>query len=197
MSRKLVVNTAIPVFNPDNNLLANDHDILFEPAQNLTVNRERCINPVLVDNFFRFLRHGSDDVLKQKLNNFKLSGGNENRCDYLLTKVLYPNWKIRNDIIAFCEGELASMKQELSENSEDTSNMAPVLSERLDPYSVKDRASEMESRFKDVKSLENWVSNQKDVESIIQIRTSSLLGESCGVNADYIKKFEEFIKTHR
>ena len=37
----------------------------------ITVTRERCVDPSLIDSFLRFLRHGSDDIIRQKLNNYR------------------------------------------------------------------------------------------------------------------------------
>ncbi|BAO41976.1 uncharacterized protein YBL107C [Kluyveromyces marxianus DMKU3-1042] len=198
MGSDLIIDTQLPEFDDAAEAGFLHKDILFDPNGKLVINRERCINPKLIDNFFRFLRHGSDDVLKQKLNNNKSATNQDRNCDAVLKSVLYPNWKIRHDIISYCENELNSMQKELNSSSNmDNENQRPIVTERIDPYAVKDMLTEKENRFKDYRILENWISNQKNIESIIQIRTSSVLSEQCGNNRDYIREFENFIKANK
>ncbi|QEU62839.1 Mix23 [Kluyveromyces lactis] len=195
MVAELVINTYLPELEDVSKEKLLRKGITFDPNEKLVLNRERCVNPVLIDNFFRFLRHGSDDVLKQKLNNNKSEGSKDLNCNIFLNQMLYPNWKVRSEVISFCESELKSMKTEVNDKFGSENDSKPLVTERIDPYAVKDIISERESHYKDCSSLETWVNNQKDIERIIQIRTSSILSEQCGNDRDYIQEFQNFIKT--
>ncbi|CDO94377.1 unnamed protein product [Kluyveromyces dobzhanskii CBS 2104] len=195
MVKELVINTHLPELGNVSTAGRVPSGETFNENRNLTLTRERCINPVLIDNFFRFLRHGSDDVLKQKLYNNRSRGDKGVDCNAFLNQMLYPNWKIRSDVISFCESELDSMKTELNDKFGNENDLKPLVTERIDPYAIKDIFSEREDRFKDRTTLENWINNQKDIERIIQIRTSSILSEQCGNDRNYIDEFNKFTKT--
>lgn len=191
---------SLPTLKDDKNLQTGSDAPSFEPSRNLTINRERCIDPTVVDNFLRYLRHGTDDILKLKLNKYRMPTTNtkEEQCDEFLKLELFPNWRIRDSVISFCEEEAKLMKSELDEHLESRQqNGVPIVTERIDPYSVKDRIEQKQAYMRDWESLNNWVESQRKIESIMQIRASSVLSESCGRIKDYLEDFDEFMKTHK
>ncbi|EJS44660.1 YBL107C [Saccharomyces arboricola H-6] len=169
-----------------------------EPAlTGITITREQCVDQSLIDSFLRFLRHGSDDTIRQKLNNYRRApsdGGN--KCKEFLKQELYPNWQIRNNIISFCEKEAAEMKAETDQRSNGTgkSSTDSIIDARLDPYAAREQIEEQESRYKDLNKVRNWVANNRKIEQILTSVTARILRQNCDQNEDYLKQFTQFCK---
>lgn len=164
----------------------------------LTVTRERCLSPSLIDSFFRVLRHGSDDVIKQKLNNTKTNSidSRTSQCKDFIHRELYPSWLVRNRIINFCDREAFELKREIeAKYSTSNADLIPEIDPRIDPYAAREREEQREAHYNDWKRLRNWVQNQREVEKILQIRSNNVLGEVCGHSTDYIEQFKKFSKS--
>lgn len=172
-------------------------------VKHLTVTRERCVNPTLVDSFLRLLRYGSDDNIRQRLSayrSYEQEGPyNERRCDKFLNSELYPNWHSRSRIIDYCTGQLGLMKTELDQKyGQDPATFVKAeVNTRLDPYAARDRAQEQESRYTEYKRLSTWIENQERIESILRTNSSRVLRQNCDQNADYLKNFWEFQQKHQ
>ncbi|QHS71468.1 Mix23p [Saccharomyces paradoxus] len=163
----------------------------------VTVTRERCIDPSLIDSFLRFLRHGSDDIIRQKLNNYRKGSENgKEKCKEFLKQELYPNWQIRSNIISFCEKEAAKMKNETDQqcNNNEKSAVAPIIDARIDPYAARERVEEQEARYKDWTKVVDWVANNRKIEQILTSTTEGILRQNCEQNDDYLKQFAQFCK---
>lgn len=169
-------------------------------VEHLTVTRERCVDPTLVDSFLRLLRYGSDDNIRQRLSayhNYEESGSyNQKKCDKFLAGELYPSWHSRDRIISFCDEQLGRMKTELDQKYGSSSDTLPKaeVDLRLDPYAARDRAQEQEERYKEVKRLTNWIENQQRIESILRNNSNRVLGQICDQNADYLQNFWKFLQ---
>lgn len=163
----------------------------------ITVTRERCVDPSLIDSFLRFLRHGSDDIIRQKLNNYRKGSINgKNKCKEFLKQELYPNWQIRNNIISFCEKEAAEMKNETDQqcgNNKKTT-AEPLIDARIDPYAARERAEKQEAQYKDWTKVTEWVANNRKIEQILTSTTEGILRQNCEQNNDYLKEFTQFCK---
>lgn len=172
-------------------------------VKHLTVTRERCVNPTLVDSFLRLLRYGSDDSMRQRLSayhNYEKEGRyNEKKCDKFLTEELYPNWHSRDRVIGFCNGQLGQMKTELDQRygQDPATFVRAEVDLRLDPYAARDRAQEQEDHYKQWKRLNKWVENQKRIESILRTNSNRVLRQNCDQNADYLEDFWNFQHNHR
>lgn len=171
--------------------------------RHLTVTRERCVDPTLVDSFLRMLRYGSDDSLKQRLSAYyKLEDSSpfkDKKCSKFLSDELYPNWQARDKIINYCRGQLEQMRTELEQKyvQEPSASLKAEVDLRIDPYAAKDRVQEQQNRYKELKRLETWIENQTKVESILLSNSNRALQQNCNQNVNYIKDFWKFDRTSR
>lgn len=175
----------------DGNLNFPDYE---QRTSSLTLNRQRCLDPTLIDSFLRTLRHSSDDVIKQKLNNYNKQTEHQDkskiqRCNIFLNKELYPNWKVRDQIIDYCAGQAEELKIEIDSKAEAQVSDASTVDTRLDPYSQRDKQFQQEQRYKQLDDLNAWVSNNRGIESILRNTSDHILKHNCDQNEDYIKKF--------
>lgn len=189
---ELIVITSLPTL--DSNL----QFINGEPAvEQITLNRDRCVHPMLINSFLTLLRHNSDDIIKQRLNDYAKPNTGfysvEERCASFLESELYPNWATRNKVISFCEQEVIKMKSELDTKQAYTSQSKRAIVEaRLDPYAARDLLDEQIYQFSDLNAVTKWVKNNKGIESILQRNTNVILKQNCNQNLNYIDKFWEF-----
>ncbi|CCD25280.1 Mix23p NDAI_0E04630 [Naumovozyma dairenensis CBS 421] len=165
----------------------------------LVINRKRCIHSTLVDSFLRMLRHSSDDTLRQKINDYSKRDNNGNdisnydKCRVVKNE-LYENWKVRTDIINFCDKESQNLKRELdAKYSNNNSNDKPV-DPRLDPYAARDYQDEQESQYGEYNKMRTWVANNLHIESILQNTSDRILKQNCDQNKDYLKEFQDLLK---
>ncbi|SCV01618.1 LANO_0F12662g1_1 [Lachancea nothofagi CBS 11611] len=166
--------------------------------QTLTMNRERCLNRELVDSFFRTLRHNSDDVIQQKLNNAGKTDrrAKSARCQEFVKQELFPSWDLRLKAVGFCEKEAFALKQELDEKYGATSVSAGQIREaRMDPYAAAERLEAKESHYAQWKDLNRWIGNQHGIERILQRNAANILARSCDPDTAYFTEFEEFRKS--
>ncbi|CAR28848.1 hypothetical protein ZYGR_0U02060 [Zygosaccharomyces rouxii] len=172
------------------------------PNNRLTVTRERCINPSLIDSFLSSLRHGTDDMIKQRMSTYDRTNGarrfSAGRCDQFLAKELYPNWSTRDQVLGFCENEMNQMKSELLREYGDESSMTKKsqLDSRIDPYASKDQLQERDTHFGKLTRLQTWLDNHKKVESIVRSNSDRVLKNICDENANYLEQFWKFGQEH-
>ncbi|CEP62807.1 Mix23p LALA0_S06e04302g [Lachancea lanzarotensis] len=165
----------------------------------LTLNRERCLSRELVESFFRFLRHNSDDVIRQKLNNTKEKNERaaKTRCKEFVTQDLFPSWDLRLRAIDFCDREASSLKRELDEKYAPDGSHGPVLAARMDPYAAADSVATREAYLRQWSELRRWVDNQRGIEQILQRTGTGVLARACDPDTSYIDEFEKFRKSIR
>ncbi|KAH7579067.1 Mitochondrial intermembrane space cysteine motif-containing protein MIX23 [Nakaseomyces glabratus] len=164
-----------------------------QTTRQLTLNRARCVDPTLIDTFLRNLRHGSDDVIKQKLNNYSKQTEHRNdtrlqKCDSLIHREIYPNWQVRDSIIDFCAAQATQLKHELDQQKS-SEVIRTTVDTRLDPYSVRDLQHEEEKKYKQWNDLNNWVENNRTIEGILRGSSDHFLKQNCDQNVDYLRKF--------
>lgn len=199
MQENHIVVSAPPQISLDSNIVFADDDI---SNNQLTVTRERCLNPSLVDSFLSLLRHGTDDLIKQRMSTYGRAGGNgsfsEEKCDQFLAKELYPNWFARDQVLGFCEDEMKQMSSQLSQEYGDQSSLGqvPRVDSRVDPYAARNQSEERESHFAKVRRLQIWLGNHRQVESILRSNSDRVLKSICDQNANYIKQFWKFQQEH-
>lgn len=182
--------------------LSLDADTVFSRGDRtnnrLTVTRERCINPSLVDSFLSLLRHGTDDVIKQRMSTYERANGaprfSAGKCDQFLSNELYPNWLVRDEVLGFCENEMNQLKSQLLQEygGGSPTNKVPQLDSRIDPYAARDLLEEREMHFGKVARLQTWLDNHKQVESILRSNSDRVLKNICDENANYLQQFWKF-----
>ncbi|CCC70373.1 hypothetical protein NCAS_0E03030 [Naumovozyma castellii] len=159
-----------------------------ESLSQLTINRQRCVNPTLVDSFLRLLRHGSDDVLKQRLNMYSRDE-EMNKCE-VVKEELYENWNIRLDIINFCEEQSRQIKETLDLKYGSNASLSEhKIDPRIDPYAARDQLDSQEAKYAEWKKVKQWVQNNSEIESILQGTSDKILRQKCNQNTDYLKQF--------
>ena len=166
----------------------------------VTVTRARCIDPTLLDSFLRTMRHGSDDIVKQKINNATEKGSTlaakNEKCGEYIKSELYPNWIERSKVIDFCQRQADMMKQELDEKYKSGGNLSePQLNTRLDPYAERDWKFEQEAKYRQWRGIVSWVQNNLQIESILRTTSESILNAKCDANRKYLDDFNEYSKT--
>lgn len=194
MYNELLVEAPYSVINSN---IESLHFIEPPKFQKLVLNREQCVHPVLINSFLRLLRHGSDDIINQKLNKFSNLGSEEKikKCNEFVTNELFQNWGVRSQVINFCSQESKMMKHELDlQYRKDSSkeNMVPEVDPRLDPYGARQQAEEKAEHFRHWSNLENWLKDQQQIEYILKARDNSILRDYCGFNENYIEQFKAF-----
>lgn len=196
MVNSLVVKIPQPIL--DSNLRFSDEVI---ETKEVTVTRQRCINPTVVDSFLRILRHSSDDIIKQRLNDYsrrnKRNSPIKQSCEKFLNDELYPNWRVRNQVIDFCRNESLHMKEELDfVNSQNPGGKnSKEFNLRMDPYAEQDQLEKKQVIYSDWNRLEKWIKNNDEIENILQGTSNRILREICNDNEDYLQKFILFNKS--
>ena len=169
----------------------------------LTVTRQRCLNPSMIDSFLRLMRHGSDDIVRQRINQYTRREATEvpskrERCSEFVQNELYPNWAERMKVLTFCNEQANQLKAELDlkYGGEDNDNAsrdeaARAAAVRLDPYAERDRREEQEAHYAEWRRLKQWVDNNLEVESILRGTTDKVLKQNCDNNEEYLEAFFE------
>ncbi|XP_004182267.2 Mix23p TBLA_0I00890, partial [Henningerozyma blattae CBS 6284] len=190
------ITVKVPQIILDSNLEFGDNDI---EIKELTVTRTKCINPTLVDSFLRLLRHSSDDIIRQRINDYskrsKLNISKQDKCNKFVQEELYPNWKARTDIINYCHQQSIQIKNELdSLSSTKDDNSVEEVNLRIDPYGERDCLEEKRSLYNDWDKLQFWVKNNQEIETILQRTSSRILQQTCDENKEYVKNFLEYCR---
>ncbi|KAH6615361.1 caffeine-induced death protein 2 [Boeremia exigua] len=182
------------------------------PAPGLTP--QFCFNQTALRDFLRISRSTIDDSITQNLNalltpaqrGFDPASTSTRQlgaparsltpahCDEFKTRVLFPSWAVRSDVLDYCAGVATSPDPDdpdsVLRQIEDSKARERVVDERLDPYSA--RYFPQEAR---TESLAMLMRNERAVEKIIRMRTWGLIAERCGSeSADADKAFEQWRK---
>lgn len=102
-------------------------------------------------------------------------------CDVFSTKVLFPTWRTRNDVLEYCAGVATSPDPDDPDHTvrevEDAKARDRVVNERLDPYSARYFPEQTRTD-----RLAAMVKNERMVEQIIRDRTWSVIADRCNLD---------------
>ncbi|KAK5108391.1 hypothetical protein LTR62_008347 [Meristemomyces frigidus] len=158
-----------------------------------------CFDTTALRDFLRLSRGTVDDTIAQNLNALVTPGiqpfdpqSTASRaprlshkrpieaeaCQHFKSKVLFPSWQSRSDVLNYCASVATSPDpndpEHLLRETEDLKARERLVDERLDPYSG--RYFPREAR---TEALAMLIRNERMVESIIRQRTWGLVGERC------------------
>lgn len=92
--------------------------------------------------------------------------------------MLFPSWKARSDVLAYCESIALSPDPEKSEEEPKEADFMKVekpLYDRRDPYMTRSLPRETQ-----MDRLATVVRNERTVERIVRARSWGLVAERCG-----------------
>ncbi|GAB7364383.1 hypothetical protein MBLNU230_g4926t1 [Neophaeotheca triangularis] len=159
-----------------------------------------CFNQTALRDFLRLSRTAVDDTISQNLNALVTPAStpfdpssttsrqprpigsrspiDPTACETFKSRVLFPSWQSRSDVLNYCAGVATSPDPEdpdhVLRQVEDSRARERVVNERLDPYSA--RYFPRDTR---TEALAGLVRNERMVEGIIRARTWGLVGERC------------------
>ena len=156
-------------------------------------------DPDLAADFLRLSRHTVDDTIAQNLNALLTPSSTHfdptstsrtiarpsarrkipaDTCSSFRAQVLFPSWRSRSDVLAYCAAVATSPDPDdpelLVREVEDAKASERIIDERLDPYSA--RYFPREAR---TESLAALIRNERMVEKIVRERTWGVLGDKC------------------
>lgn len=143
-----------------------------------------CVDSSRIRAFLSISRLSTDDSI-----NTHLDGITNDNCDKYFKQVMLPQWDMRNKVIGFCGDYASRLRKEIHEEKKDT----PQFDLRLDPYALKNHQQKIEEKYQKVETIENWVTNEQSVESIIHERSVTVLNQKCYYK-DWYKQFLEYSK---
>ncbi|AMD21240.1 HEL040Cp [Eremothecium sinecaudum] len=161
-------------------------------TQNLVVNRQQCLNPILIDTFLRKSRAAVDSVVDLRLNHLSNSQSNvlDSMCSQYAQMELIPAWETRNQVIDFCATEASSLKKELAPINPSCTpeqNLNDLV--RLNPYAADEQANKLRRHYQDLTNLESWINNQRTIEKVLRSKTLRSLSDVCEPTARQIDDF--------
>lgn len=145
---------------------------------------QNCIAPSRVKAFLVASRSISDDSIRQHLNERNV----KKDCNTYFKDTIVPQWKVRGDVINYCEQY--AQEQRLSIVAVKEENQEFNL--RLDPYALRNHQDEVQERFNQLDSIDQWVKNEQLVEVIIRDQTSDVLNDKCFYD-DWVTKFRDTV----
>jgi len=173
---------------------------MIEPSATPTLTPQFCFSTVALRDFLRISRSAIDDSITQNLNALftpSVAGFDPNStstrsprplssrqispssCKNFKTRVLFPSWQTRTDVLDYCATVAASPDpddpESVSRQIENEKDRIRVVDERLDPYSA--RFFPRETRTERLAAI---IRQEKGVENIVRARSWSLVGERCG-----------------
>lgn len=160
----------------DNSTKSTNHQLTNHPSDILLkasslYTPETCHSSTRIREFLRLSRLASDDSIKEHLNETT-----KEKCDSFFRSQLLPHWSARADLILYCSDEASNLRSQVRLNRA-TSNSNVDLT--LDPYAVKDANQKLKDLFAACEAIENWVSNERLVENIIQEHSADVLNRKC------------------
>ncbi|KAM9922878.1 hypothetical protein OXX59_005549 [Metschnikowia pulcherrima] len=132
---------------------------------------ENCESSSRIRAFLRLSRIATDDTIRQHLNEIGPS-----QCDQYFEQTILPQWRARSEAIQFCSKYAKSLRAE-AQSKETTLHEDYDL--RIDPYAAKNARDYLDDQYARCVSVENWVANETNVESIIREQTASVLSDKC------------------
>lgn len=145
---------------------------------------ENCHSNTRIRAFLRLSRLASDDSIKEHLNETS-----REKCTDFFSQKLLPHWQTRAKLIQFCSDEAAMLRS--SVKLEETT-LSTNVDLTIDPYAAKDAKQKLQDRYADCEAIENWVSNEHNVETIIQKHSADVLNQKCMYH-DWLQDFKTAI----
>ncbi|AGO11435.1 AaceriACR189Cp [[Ashbya] aceris (nom. inval.)] len=160
-------------------------------TRRITVNRDSCINPSLIESFLRELRRTTDSVVDQRTNDLQNAPAQElgTRCVDYVGSTLLPAWRIRGQVIDFCATEASQIRASLQHGGAEARAPAAV-DPTLNPYVTVEEQERHRAHMGDVMKMENWVANQRAIERILQRTTLSRVNSVCGQLDDFASQVQ-------
>ncbi|AAS51415.1 ACR189Cp [Eremothecium gossypii ATCC 10895] len=147
----------------------------------ITINRDGCVNPSLIESFLRELRRTTDNVVNQRTNDLQNAPAQElgARCVDYVGSTLLPAWHIRGQVIDFCATQASQIRASLQLGG-DESHVPAAVDPTVNPYVTVEEQERHRARLGDVMKMENWVANQREIERILQRTTLARVNSVCG-----------------
>lgn len=146
---------------------------------------QNCHSSSRLRAFLRLSRLSSDDTIKEHLNEVS-----KKDCNLYFKEKILPHWKVRAELIDYCFGEAATLRKN-TEKKEET--LLTNVDLRIDPYATKDAKEKLESAFAECLEIENWVNNERKIETIIRAHSADVLNQKC-YYYNWLQAFQEFVK---
>ncbi|WPK25002.1 hypothetical protein PUMCH_002301 [Australozyma saopauloensis] len=170
--RNLEGNNEIPDPSTSTKLL-HDAAELYSP--------EFCHSNSRIRAFLYVSRLASDDSLRVHLNETDAK-----HCALYFESNVLPHWKARAQLLDFCFGEAAKLRKSVKVEEAATAK----VDLRIDPYAVQDATERTLNRFAQCAAIENWVANEREVESIVLKHSLDVLNQKCYFH-DWLRDFRE------
>lgn len=119
---------------------------------------QNCVSPVRIKEFLRNSRALSDDTVREHANGHGTKYFEEH---------IAPEWANREKVVDYC----ANYAQKLRKGISLDDDKMPDFDLRVDPYAVQNYKQKMREKFDTCDSIDNWVANERRVESIIRETT--------------------------
>ncbi|KAG7191855.1 uncharacterized protein KQ657_002644 [Scheffersomyces spartinae] len=153
---------------------------------------DNCKSSTRIRAFLRLSRLATDDTIRQHLNEIQPSACNE----YFQT-VIVPAWKERSHAIEYCS-DYALFLRQTSDSSklEGDNNGHRTESDfdlRTDPYALKNYNEQLQSQYSQCDQIDNWVLNERNIETIIRGLTEEILNQKC-YYGHWIEEFKKSLQ---
>lgn len=166
-------------------------DLLYKPktepqrAPPLLLTPENCQSSSRLRAFLLLSRIAADDTIRQHLNEINLK-----QCDSYFTRTILPQWIAREEAIAYCSEYAKHLRTETESEKVGVSGNYDL---RIDPYALKDANDRLDRQFSRCSNIENWVANERSVESIIKEQTVNVLNDKCYYK-DWLAEFKQALR---
>ncbi|CCH45347.1 hypothetical protein BN7_4929 [Wickerhamomyces ciferrii] len=156
------------------------------------LSRDVCLNPKGLRSFLQLSRANTDDVVKQRLNSLLNSGKRpkEELCEEFTHGIMYKSWKDRLSAIEYCNGQSVELEREI-ESHQEAELQGKDIDPRIDPYAAADFQELKNSKYNQLRQLQNWVKNEKLIEDIVQNRSTGILNDVC-VSSRLANQFQDW-----
>lgn len=152
---------------------------------------EGCKSSSRIRAFLRLSRLATDDTIRQHLNQVQKTDCN----DYFET-VIVPAWTERSRAIEYCSDYALNLRQITNGSVLEGSSQKKTEQDfdlRTDPYALRKYNEQLGDQFAQCDQIDNWVTNEKNVESIIRGLTQEVLNQKC-YYSDWIQQFNDMLK---
>lgn len=148
---------------------------------------DNCVDSTRIRAFLRLSRIATDDTIKTHLNEIKQS-----QCDGYFRDQIVPQWNARAKVIDYCRQYSETLKQEINRSSTPESVAAgdEKFDLRLDPYAVKAYEQSKEAKYAKIDTIDNWIANEEQIESIVKDQTQSTFNDKCYYK-DWLQYFDQ------
>lgn len=167
-------------------------DAFPSPPQLPELSKDVCLNPKGLRAFLKLSRASTDDVIKQRINSL-LNDKKHSKadiCDSFASSILYKSWNDRLSAIEYCDQQSVTLEKSIESNQEQELQ-EKYVDPRIDPYAAGEFKELKESKYRQLRVLQNWVQNEKTIENIVQERSIEILSDNCGV-AGWNEKFKQW-----